>query len=102
MKGSKTLDMSINIGGEILKLKAGFKEQEEVRDTEYTLKQYYNKLKREWPDSSDRQILAMTAFQFCRWYKQELKIQEQALELATQDNMLIDKELDTNNLSLDI
>lgn len=93
VKGSDKVEMTINIGGEFLKLNAGFDEQIAVRDAEFAVKQYYNKLKKSWPDSTDSQILAMAAYQFAFWYKELLDTQNKAIELANKNSQLIEETL---------
>ena len=82
MNGSDLVEMTLNIGGESFKLKAEFNRQDAVREAEFAVRQYFNKLRRNWPDSSDRKILAMTAWQFAFWRQEDLKLQNQAQELA--------------------
>ena len=82
MKGSDKVDMTINIGGEILKIDVKFDDQNRVRDAEREVKNYIDKIKKDWPDSSDRTLIAMAAFQFANRYHQLLDIQENAIELA--------------------
>ena len=82
MKGSKEVDMTLNIGGEIIRLTADFDQQNIIREAEMAVKQYFNRLRKEWPDSSDRKILAMAAFEFSLWHKQLLKIQEEAIGMV--------------------
>ena len=90
MKGSDKVEMTINIGGEFLKLTADFDEQNAVRDAEFAVKQYCNRLRRNWPESSDRQILAMAAYQFARWNGELLNDQKEALRMVSQNNKLIE------------
>ena len=82
MNGSELVEMTLNIGGETFKLNTEFNRQNDVREAEFAVRQYFNKLRRNWPDSSDRKILAMTAYQFAFWQKEALKLQKQALDLA--------------------
>lgn len=93
MKGSDKVDMTINIGGEILKLIVPFNDQGSVREAETAVNKYCEKLRNNWPDSSDRQILAMAAYEFARWHREQLKIHELALEMVRQDSTLIDNSL---------
>lgn len=91
MKGSDKVEMKINIGGEILTLTTDFDKQEAVRDAEADVRQYYNKLKKEWPDSNDRQILAMAAYQFSFWCRELRKIQDKATDLVGNSLNLLEK-----------
>lgn len=91
MKGSDFVKMTINIGGELIKLDVPFNQQLEVRDTEREVKNYIDRLKKTWPDNSDRNILAMAAFQFAKWAYQMVKKQEQASEIITLKKLEIDR-----------
>ena len=90
MKGSDFVEMTINIGGEPIKLKVKFDDQNEVRDAEHEVKLYIDKLKKSWLEASDRELLAMTAFQFAKWYLRLSNIQKTAIELVNQKCSLID------------
>ena len=81
MKGSDKVDITINIVGELIKLNVDFDEQNNIRDAEAAIKVYADKLRKSWPNNSDKNILAMVAFQFVRSYHQLLKIQNNALEI---------------------
>lgn len=86
MKGSDKVKMSINIGGEIINLDVGFDDQNNVRDAEREVKLYIEKLRKAWPENSDRKIIAMAAYQFAKWYHRLLKIQNEALEIVDLKN----------------
>lgn len=90
MKGSDKVKMDIKIGGELLTLESDFENQNQVRDAELFAQQWFFKLKRSWPDSSDRKILAMTAYQLSVRCQELIKIQEKALDLLENYNSLID------------
>lgn len=82
MKGSDNVGMTINIGGEPIKLEVRFDDQMEVREAEREVKLYIEKLRKTWSDASDRKLLAMAAFQFATWYQKLLKIQQAAIDMA--------------------
>ena len=92
MKGSDFVEMSINIGGEPIKLNVKFDEQLEVRDAEREVKLYIEKKRKSRPEASDLELLAMAAFQFALWNQQLQKIQENALELVKQKIKQIDNQ----------
>lgn len=100
MKGSDKVEMTLNIGGEILTLETDFDNQSQVRDAELFAKQWFNKLKRSWPDSSDRKILAMTAYQLSFRCQELIKIQEKALDLLeVTDSLMNSEETSSSNKS---
>ena len=91
--------MSINIGGEIIKLNVKFDDQNDVRDAEREVKLYIEDLRKRKEEASDRELLAMAAFQFADWYLKLMKIQKDALELVHRksvqlENMEIDESPD--------
>lgn len=90
MKGSDKVEMTINIGGEILTLETDFNNQSQVRDAEHFARQWFNKLKRMWPDRSDRNILAMTAYQLSVRCQELAEIQEKALDFLEKCDSIMD------------
>ena len=90
MKGSDIIGMTIDIGGELINLDVDFDEQNSVRDTERAIKLYIDRMKKAWPEKSDRNILAMATFQFARSYHKLIKIQEEALEATNRNINQID------------
>ena len=96
MKGSDKVDMTINISGELIKINVPFDEQNDVRDTERDLKHYIEKLRNAWPDNSDKNILAMAAYQYAKWCRNLVKIQEETIELISDKCQSIDKILEQN------
>lgn len=97
MKGSDKVAMTLNIGGELIKLDVKFDDQNIVRDAEREVKLYMEKLRKAWPDNSDKNILAMAAFQFANWYLRLLKIQEEAIDITRLKCSKIEEELDLEN-----
>lgn len=93
MKGSDKIEMTINIGGELLKLDVKFDEQNGVRDAEREVKLYIDKLKKTWQDITDKEVLAMAAYQFANWYLQLLKIQNEVIEITSLKSMQIEETL---------
>lgn len=91
MKGSDFVEMTINIGGELIKLNVNFDEQIGVRDAEQEVKNYIERLKKAWPQNSEKNILAMAAYQFARWYQMLLKLQQDALDITDNLNNLLDQ-----------
>ena len=90
MKGADTIKMTLNIGGEIIKLDVKFDDQNDVRDSERAVKQYIDKLKKTWPDISQKKSLAMAAYQFANWCHQLQKIQNEAMDIVKAKSSQID------------
>lgn len=93
MKGSDNIKITINISGELIKLDVKFDEQNNVRDAEKAVNSYLEKLKKAWPDFSERKLLAMTAYKFAKSYHNLLKIQEEALQITGLKCQQIDNSL---------
>lgn len=95
MKGSDLIEMTINLGGELIKLEVKFDDQNKVRDTEREVNLYIDNLRKSWQDFSDRKLIAMAAYRFAYLYHQLTLVQEQANELA----LLKCREIDQKNSS---
>lgn len=91
MKGSDIVGMTIDIGGELITLDVEYDDQNNVRDTERAINRYLDTLKKNWPENSDRNLLALTAFQFAKSYHQLLKLQDQAIDIADNSMRQIDQ-----------
>lgn len=91
MKSDK-VGMTINIGGELLKLDVRFDDQMEVREAEHQIKNYIERLRESWAGASDRKLIAMAAFQFASWYNKLNKIQNDAIELIHLKSTQIEKQ----------
>lgn len=101
MKGSDKIEMTINIGGELIKLNVKFDDQNSVRDAEREVKLFLEKMKKAWPQNSDRNLLAMAAYQFALWCQNLRDIQEDALEIANHKINQINQVLNNNNIQAD-
>lgn len=97
MKGSDKVEMTINIGGELIKLNVPFDDQINIRDAERLIKNHYDDLKKSWPDSSDKIILALVTFKLARWCQQLLKIHEEALGLVNLKKNQLEQALNDEN-----
>ena len=91
MKGSDKIDMTINIEGEFLKISVDAHKQSTVTEASSAVKRFCSRLRKNWPDCTDRQILAMAAYQFAFWHRELEKIQDQALEMTAYASHLIDQ-----------
>ena len=91
MKGSDKVNMTLNIAGEIIKLHVKFDEQDNVREAEREVRNYIDRMRKSWPEATDRELLALAAYQFAKWYQQLLSIQHEAIEMANNKCVLLDK-----------
>lgn len=82
------VNMTINIGGEHIPLSVAFSKQNAVRDAEKAVADRYNIWRAKWPSRSDKEILAMVAYQFAYFYQ----------ELQSDFNRINDFARETDNL----
>ena len=97
MKGSDSVEMTINIAGEILTLKVKFDDQLSVRETEQEVKLYIEKMRKINDEATDRELLAMAAYRYANLYLQLHKIQQEAIDLVTSECLQLDKLNDSNH-----
>lgn len=83
MNDSDNVKMTINIGGEHIGLTVPFTRQEAVREAEKAVAQIYNTWRVKWPSRSDKEVMAMVAYQFASFYIELLERQTKAAEIAT-------------------
>ena len=99
MKGSDSVEMNINIGGELIKLIVGFNDQNDVRDAEKEVNHFIERMRKSLHDNdlSDKKLIAMAAYQFANWYQKLLRIQEETIKIASDKCHLIDSWLDNSS-----
>lgn len=90
MTDSDNIKMTINIGGEHLKLTVPFSRQDAVRDAEKAVSQLFEAWRAKWPSRSDKEILAMVAYQFASFYQELLARQEAAAAIVGECSELLD------------
>lgn len=82
MNDSDNIKMTINIGGEHIQLSVPFDRQDSVRDAEKAAAKLYDDWRKKWRSRSDKEILAMVAYQFASYYIDMLSRYENAKQLA--------------------
>lgn len=82
MNDSDKVKMTINIGGEHLSLSVDFNRQSAVRKAEKAAANLFSSWRQKWPALSDKEILAMVAYQFASYYQELLDRYETASEIA--------------------
>ena len=90
MTDSDNIKMTINIGGEHLKLTVPFQRQDSVRDAEKAVQQLFDAWRAKWPSRSDKEILAMVAYQFASFYQELLARQEVAAAIVADCKRMLD------------
>lgn len=74
--------MKINIAGEEIVLTVPYSEQENTRDTEANINSLFRTWRNRFPEKSDRELLAMIAFQYASHYDEILRNYNAALDAA--------------------
>jgi len=72
METPDKVKMEINIAGERIFLTVPVSQQELVRKTERSVAQLYTKWRRDFPDKTTGELLAMMAYQYASYYDQLL------------------------------
>lgn len=100
MNDSDNVKMTINIGGEHLQLSVPFDRQDTVREAEKSATRLFDTWRKKWPSRSDKEILAMIAYQFASYYVELLSRYETAASLAEACNMSLDRIIGNDGQSL--
>lgn len=93
MKETDKVKMTIKIGGEELQLSVPFDKQNSVRDAEKAASELYKAWRDRWPARSEKEILAMVAYQFASFYQEILSRMESAVSSARETESKIDTAL---------
>lgn len=68
MDNTEKIQMTINIGGCQLPVTVPFSQQDSVRDVETQVAELYTSWRRQFTKRTDREILAMVAYQYANFY----------------------------------
>ncbi len=68
MHDSENIKMNLNIGGQRITQTVPFRNQDFVRDVEKEVDRLYTAWRREFAKKTDKEILAMVAYQFAYFY----------------------------------
>lgn len=82
MSNTDNVKMEINIAGERIFLTVPFSRQDAVRDTEKSIRNLYSAWRRDFPQKTDKELLAMMAYQYASYYEQLLHRVEDAKAIA--------------------
>ena len=96
MKSSDKVEMTLNIVGELIKLNVDFDDQNSVREVETAIRLYYERLKKDWPNNSDMNLLAMIAFQFAKSYQHVARLQENAIDVINSKKLQVENILNNS------
>lgn len=90
MKDSEKIKMEINIGGQLLELTVPFQDQVSVRRVEREMSRLFATWRKEFPQKTEKQLLAMMAYQYGSFYHQLTEKYRQAADLAEECDRLLD------------
>ena len=91
MNDTDKVKMTLNIGGERLTLTVDFQKQDAVRDAERIASDKYKEFRLQYPSRTDREILAMVAYQIAYFYQDLIKRHKEATDLAEQIDQRLDE-----------
>lgn len=82
MNDTDKVKMILNIGGEHLSLTVDFNRQDAVRDAEKIAADKFREFRLQYPKRSDREILAMVAYQIAYYYQDLFNRHKEATRVA--------------------
>ncbi len=82
MKDTDKVKMILNIGGEHLTLVSDFNRQDAIRDAEKIASGKFKEFRQQYPERSDREILAMVAYQMAYFYNEVRNSLEESTKMA--------------------
>ncbi len=82
MTDTDKVKMILNIGGEHLTLTVDFNRQDAVRDAEKIAADKFREFRLQYPKRSDREILAMVAYQIAYYYQDLFNRHKEATRMA--------------------
>lgn len=89
MEESEKIKMYLNIGDQRITLTAPFDRQDFVRHTEREVDSLYRKWRKAFPAKSERELLAMVAYQYASFYGELLERYESASAKADECLLLL-------------
>lgn len=92
-KDTERIKMYVNIGEERISLKVAFDNQDDVRDTEAHIRNLYSKWRKEFPQKTGAELLAMLAYQYASFYLEMTKREKDAAETLEELDKRLDKML---------
>lgn len=93
MNDSDKVKMNINIAGEHIPLSVEFDRQNAVRNAEKAADSLFQTWRKKWPAKSDKELLAMVAYQFASYYHELIERHENAALTAADTLARLDKAL---------
>lgn len=91
--------IKINIAGEDILLTVPYSEQDNTRETERNINSLFATWRKRFPEKSDRELLAMIAFQYASHYDELLRSYREAEETAEELERQLDAGLEAKTAS---
>lgn len=83
--------LKLNIAGESILLSVPYSDQEQTRETEAEINSLFKTWRGRFPEKSDRELLAMIAFQYAVHYAALMRERSQITNLADDAQKTIDR-----------
>lgn len=90
MDNTEYIQMTLNIGGCLIPLTVPFSQQDFVRDVETRVSTLYNSWRHKFTKRTDREILAMVAYQFANFYVELSQRVERANDIVAECRQIVD------------
>ena len=94
MNDTEKTKMNLNIGGNRISVTVPFSSQDFVRDVEESVNKLYDSWRREFPKKSDREVLAMVAYQYASHYAELVERHSKAMSLTDKARQIADRILE--------
>lgn len=82
MKDSEIVNMFLNIGDQRISLSVPFERQDFVRNVEAKVEQLYRRWRKAFQSKTDKEIMAMVAYQFASHYSELKERYDDATKMA--------------------
>lgn len=97
MNDADKVKMTINIGGEHIQLSVDFNKQDAVRKAEKAAADLFDLWRARWAKRTDKEILAMVAYQFAFYYEDLVSRVEDAANIAEECDARLSRLINEEN-----
>ena len=90
MESTEKIKMYLNIGGSQIAVTVPFSQQDTVRDVEKQVNDLYTSWRHQFSKKTDREIMAMVAYQFANFYMDLSQRVERANDIVAECRQIVD------------
>ncbi len=90
MKETDEIDIRINIAGQPLELTVPFSRQDSVREVEAHVESLLRRWKKDYPNKSEYELMAMLTYQYASYYFAMRERQQHTMSLLEKLNLKLD------------